>query len=686
MIDVDRVTYSYDGETPVLRGLSLTVHEGEFLCVLGGNGSGKSTLAKHLNALLVPDEGRVRVFGLDSADPEYVYDIRSRVGMVFQNPDDQIVATLVENDVAFGPENLGMKPAEIREHVGAALKAVGLAGFERRETHALSGGQKQRVACAGVLAMEPRVLVLDEASSMLDPAGRAALMRICRALHERGMGIVMITHYMEEAAEADRVVVVDHGLVTMEGTPDEVLSRPEELEHLNLETPPACRLGMALVERGIPLAPRVREADMLNEIVGAWRERSGEQATPGELAGAAQAAGLMDVNGHTPQAPRANSGDQSVGTSAASGAAAESVTVAAEGDAAPTCSQGALAAFPVTASETTRKNPNDDAPAESDPAGSDSADGPAPVPEPVIEFSHVSFAYGISPREHARALRRARRRGTAPAYDEGAWALRDVSFAVRRGEFLGLAGHTGSGKSTLVQHMNGLVHPLEGCVRAFGRDLSETRAATDVKQRIGVVFQYPERQLFAATVHEDVAFGPRNLGLSEEEVDRRVAAALERVGLDPAQVGEKSPFELSGGQQRRVAFAGVLAMGPEVLVLDEPAAGLDPASRREFLDFVARLHDEGLTVVMVSHSMDDLARYCDRVAIFNRGRLFAEGAPGEVFLRAEELAQIGLGVPAAQRMARSLAAAGLPLPTDRLYNTASLADSVAALLASNGGL
>ncbi len=685
MIDVDRVTYSYDGETPVLRGLSLTVHEGEFLCVLGGNGSGKSTLAKHLNALLVPDEGRVRVFGLDSADPEYVYDIRSRVGMVFQNPDDQLVATLVENDVAFGPENLGMEPAEIRERVSAALKAVGLAGFERRETHALSGGQKQRVACAGVLAMEPRVLVLDEASSMLDPAGRAALMRICRALHERGMGIVMITHYMEEAAEADRVVVVERGRVTMEGTPDEVLSRPRELEHLNLETPPACRLGMALVERGVPLTPRVREADMLDEIVDAWRERSGEAAMAGELVGAEQTASLMDVNGRTPQAPRANSGDRSVGASAASGAAAESVTAVAEGDTAPICSQGALAAFPVTASETPRKNPNEAAPAESDPAGSSSAGGPAPVPEPVIEFSHVSFAYGISPREYARALRRARRCGTAPAYDEGAWALRDVSLAVRRGEFLGLAGHTGSGKSTLVQHMNGLVHPLEGCVRAFGRDLSETRAAADVKQRIGVVFQYPERQLFAATVHEDVAFGPRNLGLNEDEIARRVEASLKRVGLDPAQVGEKSPFELSGGQQRRVAFAGVLAMGPEVLVLDEPAAGLDPASRREFLDFVAGLHADGLTVVMVSHSMDDLARYCDRVAIFNRGWLFAEGTPGEVFLRAEELAQIGLGVPAAQRMARSLAAAGLPLPTDRLYDTASLADSVAALLEPNGG-
>ena len=214
MIECRGVSFSYDGATPALDGIDLNIEDGEFFCILGGNGSGKSTFAKHLNALLQPDTGTVRVNGMDASDPELVYDIRSTAGMVFQNPDDQLVATLVEDDVAFGPENLGVESAQIAQRVREALKGVGLVGFERHETHALSGGQKQRVALAGVLAMEPRVLILDEASSMLDPRGRKGLMKACHALHERGMTIVMITHSQSIAQTADRILRVSDGVVT----------------------------------------------------------------------------------------------------------------------------------------------------------------------------------------------------------------------------------------------------------------------------------------------------------------------------------------------------------------------------------------------------------------------------------------------------------------------------------------
>ena len=195
-----------------------------------------------------------------------------------------------------------------------------------------------------------------------------------------------------------------------------------------------------------------------------------------------------------------------------------------------------------------------------------------------------------------------------------------------------------------------------------------------------MVFQYPERQLFAETVVQDVAFGPHNLGMPQAEVARRVESSLARVGLDLATVGDKSPFELSGGQQRRVAFAGVLAMEPEVLVLDEPMAGLDPAARRDFLELIGRLHREGLTVVMVSHSMDDLANCCDRIVVMNEGAVFAEGTPAQVFAHADKLRSIGLGVPAAQRMALALAEAGVPLRHGGLYTVESLADELAGLL------
>ena len=610
MIECRGVSFSYDGAAPALDGVNLNIEDGEFFCILGGNGSGKSTFAKHLNALLQPDAGTVRINGMDASDPELVYDIRSTAGMVFQNPDDQLVATLVEDDVAFGPENLGVESAQIARRVREALKGVGLVGFERHETHALSGGQKQRVALAGVLAMEPRVLILDEASSMLDPRGRKGLMKVCHALHERGMTIVMITHFMEEAAEADRVAVFRAGRVAMLGTPEEILTRADELEQLNLDMPASCSLGMALSARDVPVCAQVREADMVAEIARLYAERGGA-----DVADAAQVSRANVANVTRLTAERCAS-------------------------------------------------------------------------EPVIELSHVSYSYSLSARERRRWHKRAadsaqeQRQAKWGNNPRNPWALHDVSLTVYRGEFLGLAGHTGSGKSTLVQHLNGLIRPQEGSVHALGLDLSQKKDAAAVKAKVGVVFQYPERQLFAETVAQDVAFGPHNLGLSQDEAAHRVASSLARVGLDLAAIGDKSPFDLSGGQQRRVAFAGVLAMEPEVLVLDEPMAGLDPAARKDFLQLIGRLHREGLTVVMVSHSMDDLAQCCDRVVVMNEGAVFAEGAPAQVFARADELKSIGLGVPAAQRMALALAGAGVPLRPDRLYTVESLADGLATLLSS----
>lgn len=608
MIECRGVSFSYDGAVPALDGVDLNIEDGEFFCILGGNGSGKSTFAKHLNALLQPDAGTVRINGMDASDPELVYDIRSTAGMVFQNPDDQLVATLVEDDVAFGPENLGVPSAQIAQRVREALKGVGLVGFERHETHALSGGQKQRVALAGVLAMEPRVLILDEASSMLDPRGRKGLMKACRALHDRGMTIVMITHFMEEAAEADRVAVFRAGRVAMLGAPEEILTRADELAQLNLDMPASCCLGTALRAKGVPVHAQVREVDMVAEIAQAYADRGEDTAG------------------------RPSASDSRV---------LDNVSSATDGTA---------------------------------------------VSEPVIEISHLSHSYSLSARERRRWHKRSVTAGKSSKQalwgndPSSPWALRDVSLTVRRGEFLGLAGHTGSGKSTLVQHLNGLIRPQEGFVRALGLDLSNKKDAAAVKAKVGVVFQYPERQLFAETVTQDVAFGPHNLGLPQDEVDRRVESSLSRVGLDLSTVGDKSPFELSGGQQRRVAFAGVLAMEPEVLVLDEPMAGLDPAARRDFLELIDRLHRDGLTVVMVSHSMDDLANCCDRIVVMNEGAVFAEGTPAQVFAHADELKSIGLGVPAAQRMALALAEAGVPLRCGGLYTVESLADELADLL------
>ena len=261
MIEFKRTGFTYDGERFVLDGVDARIERGEFVCVLGGNGSGKSTLAKHVNALLVPDEGSVTVLDRDTRDERSTYFIRSNAGMVFQNPDDQLVASLIENDVAFGPENLGVPTDQLRQRVADALADVGLQGFDKRETAALSGGQKQRVAIAGVLAMEPAILILDEATAMLDPRGRKGLMRVCRELHDRGMTVVMITHFMEEAAQADKIIVMDRGVKKMEGTPEEIFLRADELKALSLDVPPAVDLAMKLRERGIDIPEGILTID-----------------------------------------------------------------------------------------------------------------------------------------------------------------------------------------------------------------------------------------------------------------------------------------------------------------------------------------------------------------------------------------------------------------------------------------
>ena len=259
MLRVQDVKFRYDPEQPryAVDGVSMEIRRGEFVAVLGANGCGKSTLAKHFNAILLPETGTVLVEDMDTRSEEHLYDVRQKVGMVFQNPDNQIVATIVEEDVAFAPENLGVPPAEIRSRIDEAMKLAGI--YEKREAapYKLSGGQKQRVAIAGVIAMRPDCLVLDEATAMLDPHGSAQVMRTIRQLREAGITIVSITHYMEEAAQADRVLVMSRGRIVMEGTPEQVFSQTQRLHSYHLDVPQAAELRDELAKVGIELPKEV---------------------------------------------------------------------------------------------------------------------------------------------------------------------------------------------------------------------------------------------------------------------------------------------------------------------------------------------------------------------------------------------------------------------------------------------
>lgn len=571
VIDFADVRLTYPDGTEALRGVTLSIARGEHVCILGGNGSGKSTLARLMNALLVPTEGRVRVVGRDvDGSPEQALDIRRRVAMVFQYPDDQMVTSIVADDVAFGPENLGVPTAEIGRRVDATLEAVDMTAFAQADPADLSGGQRQRVAIAGALAMEPEVLVLDEPAAMLDARGRHAIQRVLRDLAARGITIVHITHFMDNALDADRVIVLDRGTVALDGTPAEVFARRDAIERLGLE---------------LPFELRLEDALATCDATEATHEPGIEPAAA------------------TPRTP---------------------------------------------------------APA------SDHAPGPAPgsSPAPAIALEHVSFSYADERHPHRRTGLLARLGIRLRRMPRTADTLRDLTASVPAGSLTALIGRTGSGKSTTAELACALKLPNTGRVLVAGIDSADASRRDELRARVGFVAQLPERQLFAETVFDDVAFGPRNLGLDEEEVARRIAEALDAVGL-PAEPGllDRSPFALSGGQRRAVAIAGVLAMRPGILILDEPMAGLDPQARRRMRALMRSLKARGTTLFTITHDMDDVAELADHVIALDRGAVVAEGSPREVFSVDEQLLP---GVPSALAAARRLRAQGIPIAGDPL--------------------
>ena len=262
IIKIENLIFEYrkeEEEQPIkaINNISLEVEKGSFIAILGKNGSGKSTLAKNLNGLLLPTGGTVYVNGYNTADEEHIWDVRQSAGMVFQNPDNQLVSAIVEDDVAFGPENLGIEPAEIRRRVDKALEDVNMGPFKGKSPHLLSGGQKQRIAIAGVVAMKPRCIIFDEPTAMLDPKGRKEIMSIIKELHEEGITVVLITHFMDEAVNADRVIIMHQGEIFMDGTPAEVFGQGEKVKSVNLDVPMAVELARALRQRGIEVPEKI---------------------------------------------------------------------------------------------------------------------------------------------------------------------------------------------------------------------------------------------------------------------------------------------------------------------------------------------------------------------------------------------------------------------------------------------
>jgi len=555
LIEVNHLSYVHPqaapAALPALQDISFTIEEGELVSLVGANGSGKTTLARHMNALLVPTSGRICIGGFDTRQEKDYSTIRSMVGMVFQSPEDQIVGMTVEEDVAFGPENLGIAPAEIRRRVNTAIETVDMQQFRLRPPHQLSAGQMQRVALAGILAMRPSCIVFDEATSLLDPQGRRDVMDLLRQLNREGLTIIYITHFMEEAALANRVIALNQGKIVLDGTPAEFFSGQARLEEIGLSLPPAA----ALVVQLRPVLP----------------------ALPlGLLTGESLLSAL------------------------------------------PSC--------PMPHILVTNRKPM-----------------ARPVSPVLIEVSNLGYTY---------------LRGTPFAQR----ALAGVS--LKAGDHInhGLIGATGSGKSTLLQHLNGLIRPQEGTVRVGPFTLNDAKISLKtVCQYAGLAFQIPEAQFFEQYVGDEVAFGPRQMGM-KKGLAGPVRQAMELVGLDFEKFKDRLTFTLSGGEKRKVALASVLALRPTVLLLDEPLAGMDPVSHRELLAGLKGLSGQGMTLVVSSHYMEDLVDLAENLTLLKSGKDVLSGSNSAVFSSQEILRQAGLEPPLVTRVAQCLRQQGWPLP------------------------
>lgn len=522
------------GENWAIKNMDFHADKGEVIAILGRNGSGKSTFARHLNGLLVPHEGSIVIGGKNLTQVTELTSIRRQVGMVFQNPDNQIVGNTLAEDIGFGLENLGIASGDIWNKIDEMLELTGLTAYKYANTSRISGGQKQRLAMASAMAMTPECIVLDEATSMLDPQGAKNMLELVQRLNrEKKITIIMVTHRIAEALKADRVYILDDSRIVAEGEPGNVFTDVDRIKSYGLEIPVDMKR-----KAGIPIDICYKYKNQHKQIN---QDKSVEQNY--------KAAG---------DSARDNAGR---------------------------C---------------------------------------------IVELQKVSYSYVNG--------------------NETFQALSDADLKIYEGQVVAVIGQTGSGKSTLLQLINKLMVPQSGKVYLYGTDVQSVRNIKDIRRRIGYVFQFPESQLFENTVLKDVMYGPLNFGMSKSEAEDSARKALELVGV-PEKYAEYSPLELSGGLKKRVAIAGILAYEPDILILDEPACGLDGESREQLWNLIRKLNREkNVTIILVSHEMEDVYEMSERVLLMDCGKIVYDGGTGEFFEDRSLLEQYGIDVPDGAKM------------------------------------
>ena len=585
------VTFVHAKGVVALDHVSFSIPAGKRTCIVGANGSGKSTVASILSGLTAPDEGTVTFLGTTvvndgQVDFEAYKTVRPHLGLVFQNPEDQIICSVVADDIAFGLENLQVPSNQITPLVEQQITLGTLTKFASENPQMLSGGQQQRVAISGALVMKPQILILDEPSAALDVVHRNNVMGLVEKLRATGKTIVHVTHFMDEVVSADHVIALDDGRVAFEGTPEALFEQHELVECLHLEEPFAYQVAHALNNRGVVVCKSPSAQRVLDELTGLLATAPQGARSAGEKGGVAESCDVMAAG----------------------------------------CDGVATA---------------------------DSVSEPA-----AVSVRDVTFSYQKP-------------------------VLKNISVDVQKGSHVAVIGSTGSGKSTLARLICALDTPDAGSLCVTGLDTRQKQNRRMLHGIVGYVMQRPERQLFAQTVAEDVAFGPTNLGLSACDVISAVDAALELVGL--SYKADASPFELSGGQQRLCALAGVIAMHPKVLVLDEPTSGLDPYYCSELRKIINAVIEDGCTVIELTHSMEDAAE-TDQIIVLHEGDLVFSGSPQQTFTHFSEaeFQELGLGIPHALAWAQRLSrATGINLGEP--LTLSDLVDAVVAALQSNSG-
>ena len=526
------------GENWAVKDIDFLADKGEMIAILGRNGSGKSTFARHLNGLLAPHEGTVIIGGRDLTKESGLTAIRRQVGMVFQNPDNQIVGNTLAEDIGFGLENLEIESHDIWDKIDEMLELTGLAAYKYSNTSRISGGQKQRLAIASAMAMSPECIVLDEATSMLDPQGAKDILNLVLKLNrEKKITVIMVTHKISEALMTDRVYILDSSRIVAHGVPGDVLSDVERLKTYGLEIPVRMKN-----EAGIPI-----------DICSEYKKKQ------------------LQI-----------------------------------------CQKVGPAADYVIDHGNTLKD----------------------LKKCIVELQKVSYSY-VNGNETFKALS-------------------NIDLKLYEGQVLAVIGQTGSGKSTLLQMINKLIVPQSGKVYLYETDVQSVRNIKEIRRRIGYVFQFPESQLFESTVLKDVMYGPINFGMSKSEAEQSARNALKLVGV-PEKYEDYSPFELSGGLKKRVAIAGILAYEPDILILDEPACGLDGESKEQLWNLIRTLNREkNVTIILVSHDMEDVYEMSERVLLMDHGKVVYDGETEGFFDDRELLERYGIEIPDGVKMRQNL--------------------------------